>query len=459
MIAPRASFYSRPVSDREDLGSATWTAERADGVETMLVRKCRLEVVAGPEAGSSHMFASPVLVIGRSGSDLVLTDRRVSALHAEIRLQPDGYRVRDLGSTNGTYAWGMRIVEAFIGPGTTLVVGDSAVRFVPLPEAVEIPLWATNRLGGLVGRSPAMRRLFETIDRVASTDATALVTGETGTGKELVAEAIHERSRRASGPFVVLDCSAVPVALFEDHLFGHEAGAFTGASTATAGVFEAAHGGTLFLDEVGELPQDAQVKLLRAVETRRVRRVGGNKTIDCDVRLVAATNRNLAAEMNRGSFRADLYFRLAVARLQVPPLRERLEDIELLVEHFMSEMPRDRASALPDDFLAWARGQTWPGNVRELRNALERAVAALPQAGWSTEESGVTGALVDVDTSLSFRDCKARVVEEFERRYVGKLLEAHAGNLSAVARAAGLDRMSVYKLLDRLRLRGRMKGG
>jgi two-component system response regulator GlrR len=440
----------------EDLGSATWTARRADGKETMLVRKCRLEVVAGPDAGASQLLASPVLVIGRSGGDLVLSDRRVSALHAEIRLEPDGYRVRDLGSTNGTYAWGMRIVEAFIGPGTTLVVGDSAVRFVPLSEAVEMPLWAESRLCGLVGRSPAMRRLFETIDRVASSDATALITGETGTGKELVAEAMHERSRRAGGPFVVLDCSTVPVSLFEDHLFGHEAGAFTGAQRATAGVFESAHGGTLFLDEVGELPHDAQVKLLRAVETRRVRRVGGDRTIDCDVRLVAATNRNLAGEMNRGSFRADLYFRLAVAHLHVPPLRERLEDIDLLIEHFLGRLGGD--AALPEEFADWARGQIWPGNVRELRNALERAVAHLPQSGWPTDDGAGAPGPLEVDVSLPFRQAKARVVEEFERGYVSRLLDAHGGNLSAVARSAGLDRMSVYKLLDRLRLRGRWKG-
>ncbi|HKE19704.1 MAG TPA: sigma 54-interacting transcriptional regulator, partial [Kofleriaceae bacterium] len=362
------------MSEPEDLGSGTWTARAGDGAETLLVRKCRLEVIAGPDAGSSSSLASPVLVIGRSGGDLVLTDRRVSALHAEIRLERDGYRVRDLGSSNGTFAWGMRIVEAFIGPGTTLVMGDSAVRFVPLSEAVEVPLSPSTQLGGLVGRSPAMRRLFDLIDRIAPTEATALITGETGTGKELVAEAVHERSRRASGPFVVLDCGAVPVPLFEDHLFGHEAGAFTGAGRATEGVFEAADGGTLFLDEVGELPLDAQAKLLRAVETRRVKRIGGDRTIDCDVRLVAATNRNLAAEMNRGNFRSDLFFRLAVARLHVPPLRERLEDIELLVDHVLAAIRRERQARLPGDFLDWARSQSWPGNVRELRNAIERAV-------------------------------------------------------------------------------------
>jgi len=449
--------------DGEDLGSGTWTSRRDGGPDTMLVRRCRLEVVAGPDAGATHVSASPVILIGRSGGDLVLSDRRVSALHAEIRLEPDGYRLRDLGSTNGTYAWGMKIIDAFIGPSTTLVVGDSAVRFVPLPDAVEMPLWASSRMCGLVGSSPAMRRLFETIDRIAQSDATVLVTGETGTGKELVAEAIHERSRRAGGPFVVFDCGAVPAQLFEDQVFGHEAGSFTGASRATTGVFEAAHRGTLFLDEVGELPQDAQAKILRAVETRRIRRIGGSgsQTIDCDVRLVAATNRNLAAEMNRGSFRADLYFRLAVARLHVPPLRERLEDVELLVEHFLGALRLGRERALPPEFVGWAATQTWPGNVRELRNAVERATAAVPQARWASEEPAEAegpASLVDVDLSLPFRESKRRVVEEFERRYVTGLLEANGGNISAAARSAGLDRMSVYKMLQRLGLRDRWRG-
>ncbi len=440
------------VDDRE-LTSGTWIDGRAEGTGTMRVRKCRLEVVAGPDKGMTAVFATPTIIIGRSGADLVLTDRKVSAVHVEIRLEEAGYRLRDVGSTNGTFIRGMRLVEAFIGPGTTFGVGDSAVRFVPLSESVELPLWSDSRLCGLVGGSAVMRRVFEMIERVAATDTTVLVTGETGTGKELVAEAIHERSSRAKGPFVVLDCGAVPPQLFEDQLFGHEAGAFTDAAGAATGVFAAASGGTLFLDEIGELPLEVQPKLLRAVETRKVRPIGGTRTIDCDVRLVAATNRDLAAEVNRKSFRADLYFRVAVARVHMPPLRERVEDIDLLIEHFLDAMPA-RQEPLSDEFRAWAKRHAWPGNVRELRNAIERAVTTptLPDSDGSSVTPKTTNPMA-IDLSTSFKEAKRQLVDEFERRYVTALLEEHDWNIAVAARVAGIDRMSIYKLLQRLNIK------
>jgi len=269
-----------------------------------------------------------------------------------------------------------------------------------------------------------------------------------------VAEAIHERSPRAGKPFVVLDCGAIPANLFEDQLFGHEAGAFTGANRVTEGVFESANGGTLFLDEIGELPLETQPKLLRAVETRRIRRIGGNRTIDCDVRLVAATNRDLSAEVNRKTFRPELYFRIMVTHLFVPPLREHPEDIELLVEHFLAELAPGGAVALPDGFLEWARAHTWPGNVRELRNAVERAVVTrgLPGPEDAPGFFGV-GDPLRVDLKVPFRDAKRRVVDEFDRRYVRSLLEKHEWNIASAARAAGLDRMSIYKMLRRLDIR------
>jgi transcriptional regulator with GAF, ATPase, and Fis domain len=436
------------VSGDGDLESGTWIARRADGPETLRVRKCRLEVISGPDAGTSKELASPVITIGRGGADLVLTDRKVSALHAEIRLEAAGYRLRDVGSTNGTFIWGMRVIEGFLGPGATIVVGDSAVRFLPLPDTVELPLWEGTQLGGLIGASAAMRGLFVAIDRIARTEATVLVTGETGVGKELVAEAIHDRSPRAAKPFIVLDCAAIPANLFEDQLFGHESGAFTGANRATQGVFEAASGGTLFLDEIGELPLDVQPKLLRAVETRRIRRIGGVHQIDCDVRLVAATNRDLAAEVNHGTFRADLYFRLAVARLVVPPLRERPEDIELLAAHFLALLPG--AGPLPPDFLEWAKRNPWPGNVRELRNAIERAATAGVVFDDTPAPKG-TPALA-VDTTIPFKEAKRRLVDEFDRRYVEALLDRHDWNIASASRAAGLDRMSIYKMLQRLKI-------
>ena len=303
-----------------------------------------------------------------------------------------------------------------------------------------------------------MRRLFSVIEQIAATDATVLIEGETGSGKELVAEALHEGSARTDEPFVVVDCSAVSANLVESELFGHVKGAFTGAIKSTPGVFEAAHGGTLFLDELGELPLEVQAKLLRAIETRRVRRLGGSKLFASDVRIIAATNRDLATEVNRGTFRADLYYRLAVARLAVPSLRERREDIPLLIEHFLDQLSLTvRNARLPDDFLARAQRHAWPGNVRELRNAIERALL-LPdhaQSGFEPPPARPAG-FGTVDISVPFKTAKQDLVDEFDRRYLRAMLEAHDGNISAAARAAGIERMSIYKMIRRL---GLDKGG
>ncbi|MFL5172122.1 MAG: sigma 54-interacting transcriptional regulator, partial [Microvirga sp.] len=328
------------------LETPTWVTSFQGLPRTVNVRRCRLEVVAGPDVGKVIELAQPTILFGRTGADLNLTDPKVSGLHAELRLQADGYRVRDLGSTNGTHVRGVRIVDGFIAPGSTIQIGKSAVVFDPLDDSVSVPLWHEARLHGLIGGSAAMRHMFDLINRFAQSDATVLIQGETGAGKEGVADAIHQCSPRRDGPFVVLDCSAIPEQLFEDQIFGHEQGAFTGAGKATVGVFEAAHGGTLFLDEIGELPLDVQSKLLRAVETRKIRRIGSTRTMVCDVRIIAATNRDLAAEVNRGSFRADLYYRLAVAKLEVPPLRERLEDLGLLVSALLRRLTPDRAASL-----------------------------------------------------------------------------------------------------------------
>jgi DNA-binding NtrC family response regulator len=428
-----------------EVESRTWKLGPGQRPEAIQVRKCRLDVVAGPDAGLSAVFASPTILVGRRGADLALTDRRVSALHLEIRLEEDGYRLRDVGSTNGTYAWGMRVLDTYIGPGASIGLGDSVVRFVPLPDSVELPLWHDSRLGGLVGESATMRRIFDVVDRVAASDSTVLITGETGTGKELVAEAIHERSPRAKGPFVVVDCGAIPASLFEDQLFGHESGAFTGAARVAHGLFEAAQGGTLFLDELGELPLELQPKLLRALESRRIQRIGGSRQIQCDVRFVAATNRDLAAEINRKAFRSDLYFRVAVARVAIPALRERPEDIPHLVEHFLAQLP---GASLPDGFLPWAQRQGWPGNVRELRNAVERAVVTQSVPDPDARRAHV----LQIDLATPFREAKRALLDEFERRYAKALLEAHDWNITAASRSAGVDRMSIYKLLSRLDL-------
>ena len=294
---------------------------------------------------------------------------------------------------------------------------------------------------------------------MAPTDATVLVTGETGTGKELVAEALHEHSPRKNGPFVVLDCGAIPANLMESETFGHERGSFTGATAAHAGAFERANGGTLFLDEIGELPLEMQPKLLRALERKEIRRVGGAKTMQVNIRVVAATNRDLAVEVNKGRFREDLYYRLAVAHLAVPPLRARRDDNPLLVEHILASLPDGlRARPRPETIELMKRHE-WPGNVRELRNVVERAVlyrqavrepsimAPVPAGAGAAPPAA---APVAVDPTVPFKLAKQDMIDEFERRYVRALLDAHGGNISAAARAAGIDRMSIHKILTRL---------
>jgi transcriptional regulator with GAF, ATPase, and Fis domain len=453
----------RLVADRDrgadrDHGTGRWLTYLDGQPATLCIRLCRVEVTAGPDAGLTKDFESTTIRIGsRRANDVVLTDRRISGMHVEIRLTKDGYRLRDLESTNGTFVSGVRVNDAYLKPGALIGLGKTTLRFVPLAQSVEVPLHARGQLGQMVGQSPEMRRLFAQIERLAAGSTTVLVTGETGTGKELVAEAVHEASPRAGGPFVVFDCSSVAGNLFEDALFGHERGAFTGADAARAGAFERAHGGTLFLDEIGELPLALQPKLLRVLESKQVQRIGGGKPIACDVRFVAATNRDLALEINRSAFREDLYYRLAVAELHVPPLRERREDIRTLIEHFRSRMPGAVAAEIPADVVSQMLEHAWPGNVRELRNAVERAVL-LPQHPLRLEPRGATspedpglGAAIDVE--VPFKVAKQQFVDEFDRRFMTALLEKHDWNITAAARATGVDRVSIYKLLERLSLR------
>ncbi|MFZ5470245.1 MAG: sigma-54 interaction domain-containing protein [Myxococcota bacterium] len=324
------------------------------------------------------------------------------------------------------------------------------------PPAAVQPAEPTHYFG-LCGHSPAMRRLFTQLERVAPTDSTVLVTGETGSGKELVAQALHARSPRRDKPLVALDCGALSKNLVESELFGHEKGAFTGATTTHEGAFERAHQGTLFLDEVGELPLTLQPKLLRVLESREVRRVGGERSFGVDVRVLAATNRDLAAEMRGGRFRADLYYRLAVAHVHVPALRHRREDVPLLIEHFWSRLPGERPPPPPELVEEWM-AHDWPGNVRELANAVAR-VAILeepPASAQSDEPSEVMH--VHVDVGEPFHQAKRRLLEEFDRRFVTALLRRHGGNVSAAARAAGIDRMSIHKILARLGLENPVRG-
>ena len=436
-----------------------------------------MSVVGGPEAGQSVDLQSSIITVGaHPGNNLILTDRRVSGHHFEITLDERGYRLRDLHSTNGTWVAGHRVFDIYLNPGSVVYVGDARIRFDPQDSSVQVELSDEDMFGSMVGQSVPMRALFGRLERIAPTDANVLVTGETGTGKELVAEALHEKSPRANGPFVVVDCGSLPANLIESELFGHEKGAFTGAHASHAGVFERANGGTVFLDEIGELPMELQPKLLGALERRQVRRVGGKKMIPVDIRVVAATNRDLAKEMNQGTFREDLYYRLAVVRVHMPALRERAGDIPLLAKHFLAQIPGGSEVSLKPKTLEKLRNHSYPGNVRELRNIVERAVVmaqiehtglempSIITPGAVPTPSGAPDMLADtlqisVDASAPYKPQKQRIIIEFDRRYLTKLLGEFKGNVSRAARAAGLDRMTVHKMLSRCGIENVRGGG
>ena len=452
------------------------------------LRKGRLVVVGGAE-GVVGRFVSmdrTRIRVGRSAvNDLRLEESSVSGVHCELVSTEDGLVLRDLGSTNGTWAGDLRVLEAQVAPGSTFRAGNVVLRYEGLEETVDIPLAADDRFGGVFGSSVPMREVFATLEKVAPSDLTVLVEGETGTGKEVVARAIHDKSRRANRPFVVLDCSAIPDTLAESTLFGHEQGAFTGAVQRHKGAFEQADGGTVFLDEIGELPLDLQPKLLRVLENQEVKRVGGNKTISVDTRLVAATNRDLRRMVAEGTFREDLYFRVSVIHVELPPLRRRPDDVPMLAALFLDkcENPRFGGAAptiLPKGMVT-LMGHPWPGNVRELRNVVERAVSladgpelgpddffpgsrgplAMPSLGSlrppmaSIMVGGGAAGGTDVDLDVAFKSAKQLIVDAWEVRYLGALMAEHNGNISAASRASGLTRYHLRELLKKHQLSGR----
>ncbi|MCA9672275.1 MAG: sigma 54-dependent Fis family transcriptional regulator [Myxococcales bacterium] len=454
-------------SERARIPAATRVIQQPDGGRVMVVRKSRLEVLAGPDKGLVHEIgAEPTRVGSGEDCDVVLADAAVSTHHLEIVPLPDGFLLRDEDSTNGTFVDGYRVRSIYLPATATIELGETRLSFSISSEELELPLSRRTKLGGLLGHSEVMRAVFAVLERVAKADATLLIEGESGTGKDVAARAVHERSARSGGLFLAVDCGAIPHGLMESELFGHRRGAFTGATNDRVGPFEAAEGGTVFLDEIGELPLELQPKLLRALETRTVRRVGDNDTRAFDARLIAATNRNLQQEVRAGRFREDLYFRISVIRVRMPPLRERREEIPRLVAHFLSELGRDPSEPLPESVGRALNSHNWPGNVRELRNVVER-LALIPgmsadyyldgSAGRALHGDGsagegdeaAAGGGIEVPLDKPFHEGKAQWIELFERSYLSRMLDRCEGNISELARVTGLSRQSCHRLLAR----------
>jgi transcriptional regulator with GAF, ATPase, and Fis domain len=417
----------------------------------------------------SHKFDLIQVRIGAGpGNDLILDDPTVSSVHLEIHSTANGFRLRDLGSTNGTKINDVAVNEAFLQHGQTIYVGAVPLVFEVGDGCITEQLSEKSEFHGAVGQSVVMRTVFSRVERAARTDATVLIQGATGTGKEVIAWSVYEASKRADKPFVVLDCGAIAPTLIESELFGHEKGAFTGAVGRRKGAFERAHGGTIFLDELGELSVDLQPKLLRVLERKEIQRVGGEETIPVNVRIIAATNRDLRSMVARGEFREDLYYRMAVVPLELPPLSERKEDIKPLVQHFLNDMGGSFAD-LPDGALNRFLDHNWPGNCRELRNAVERAVVLgettfLERQGEPTSNPaslttpqihGSTGEDLGIDTARPYKEQKSDMIARFEKAYVIALMREFDGNVSAASRRAGIDRMSLHKILNRYELDAR----
>ena len=434
----------------------TQPVARADSVS---IARVGVEVIDGDDAGVTTLADHAILTIGTAeGNNLVLTDPTVSRYHAELRRAGDIVTIIDHGSTNGTFVGAASVQQVQVPCGTSFRVGQTTLKIVDAGTA-EIGLRESGSLGGMEGRGETMQHLFAQIERAARSDVAVLLVGESGTGKELVARALHDNSDRADGPFVVVDCASLTPTLVASELFGHERGAFTGAERQHIGAFEAARGGTVFLDEVGELPASLQPNLLGVLERRQFRRLGGRALVETDIRIVAASNRDLRAEVNAQKFRLDLYFRLAVVRLQIPPLRERLEDLPVLIAHFLTELGVDPETSplLSPERLEALESHHWAGNIRELRNHVEAAVALgeIPALETTLGEPTVPGPHVALAPlfGVPWKDARAALIQEFERHYLGDALKRADGNVAQAARKAGIDRSYMFELLKRHGLR------
>jgi len=427
-------------------------------------RRLRLTVASGPDRGRSILLKPFLLRIGKGPScDLVLSDATVSAVHLGVLYVDGSVTLSDLGSRNGSFYAGARFATLQAGRSTMITIGKTQLQIELADAPPPMPPSPRTELHGLIGRSEAMRRVFTLLERAATSEVTVLLEGETGTGKEGAAAALHALSGRAGGPFIVCDLASLPGTLAESELFGHVRGAFTGADRDRAGAFESADGGTVFLDEIGELPLEVQPRLLRVLQERQIRRIGASDYRRVDVRVVAATNRDLGEEVRAGRFRADLFHRLSTVAVHLPALRDRRDDVPVLAEHFLraaSASAGRPAPTLDADVLESLTRHDWPGNVRELRNVLERAVALSgPETTFAWHAVGLSA--VDraaaaapaiepaIDHAVPFHDAKARLVDAWERQYLAALLAAAEGNVSLAARRSGLHRVHLHRLLKK----------
>lgn len=429
--------------------------------ESLVLRRLKVElvVVEGPSCGARVKIEGGKATVGSSSAcTLALADRAVSRMHCELEVSESRIVIRDLGSTNGTFVGELSVRDADLLPGSLVRAGTSAFRVEVEGQEKPVALSSRESFGELAGKSLAMRAVYSMLERVAPTDATVLLTGETGTGKDVAARALHDESPRRAGPFVPVDCGAIPENLIESELFGHVRGAFTGAVQSRKGAFEEAHGGTLFLDEIGEMPVAMQAKLLRALESRSIRRVGATALVPVDVRIVAATHRSLARSVNEGTFREDLYYRLAVVEVTLPPLRARQGDVELLAQRFFRKLAPP-GTRLSSDTLRALSARSWPGNVRELRNHVERAVAlghvqdeSAPSSLSPAPEFLPSGLESLVPLSLPLKEAREKWTEAFESIYVRAMLAETGGNVTRAAERAGVSRRFLQRTLARLGL-------
>ncbi len=449
------------VGDRLALGSVTGVVrfelskELAAGGQTRTLvpeafRKRSNLLIRLPEAfpGKSWALDERGLTLGANASnDIVLDDPYVSGFHARVYMKDDRPMVEDVGSRNGVFLGEQKIQAAEATAGAQIRVGQT-VMLVAEQNPEQTTTQSGRQSGQMIGKSESIDKLRKVLRRVAASDIPVLLTGETGTGKEVAATLVAELSARSSKPLIVINCGALTRDLVESELFGHEKGAFTGANERKVGAFEAANGGTLFLDEIGELPLDMQPKLLRALENSEVRRLGSPKSFHVDVRIVAATNRKLEEEVAAGRFREDLLHRLNIVTVELPPLRQRVSDIEELAMHFVGAFsPGGETVALAPAALEKLKGHVWPGNIRELRNTIQRAV--LMRMGDAVEQEDITFAPSSFEHRAAVSEAlTSRTLAELEKEAITTELIRHKGNKKEAAAALGVSRSTIHRKIE-----------